>query len=86
LWEKRSKETTGKRDPIASCNKECDFEVKEVKYKDVVSTIKQVYRHEGIMAFTKGVIPRMGINVPSTALSWGTYEMLKSFLSKRAKE
>jgi len=35
---------------------------------------------EGIGAFKKGVLPRMSINVPSTALSWGTYELIKSFL------
>jgi len=32
------------------------------------------------MAFTKGILPRMSINVPSTALSWGTYELIKSCL------
>ena len=32
------------------------------------------------MAFTKGILPRMSINVPSTALSWGTYELIKGFL------
>lgn len=35
------------------------------------------------MAFTRGIIPRMCINVPSTALSWGTYEIIKTFLNVR---
>jgi len=27
-------------------------------------------------------MPRMMINVPSTALSWGTYELVKGILTK----
>ena len=42
--------------------------------------MKYIYRNEGLIAFTKGVLPRMSINVPSTALSWGTYEIVKSLL------
>ena len=35
---------------------------------------------EGPAAFKKGILARMSINVPSTALSWGTYELFKQFL------
>ena len=45
-----------------------------------MDTARYVYKHEGLGAFTKGAIPRMAINVPSTALSWGTYEIIKSTL------
>lgn len=65
---------------------ECEFEVRKVKYKHLFSSIKYIYQHEGIWAFSKGILPRMCINVPSTALSWGTYELLKSLLNKRARE
>lgn len=35
------------------------------------------------MAFSRGIFPRMTINVPSTALSWGTYELMKGlFINK----
>lgn len=53
---------------------DCEFEVKKVRYSDFLTTMKYIYRNEGIWSFTKGVFPRMCINVPSTALSWGTYE------------
>ena len=39
-----------------------------------------IYRTEGLLGFTTGVLPRMSINVPATALSWGSYELIKSFL------
>ena len=62
--------------------KECGFELKKVRYRDFLQTIRLIYQTEGIRAFTKGVGPRMCINVPSTALSWGTYELVKSFIQK----
>lgn len=61
---------------------ECEFEIRKVRYKDLLSTAKYLYKNEGLVAFTKGVVPRMFINVPSTALSWGTYECVKSFLNR----
>ena len=57
-----------------------------MRYRDIVSTIKLVYKNEGTSAFTRGIGPRMLINVPSTALSWGTYELIKGFLSKKNSE
>lgn len=59
---------------------ECEFELKTVRYRDFFQTIKLIYKREGLSAFSKGVGPRMCINVPSTALSWGTYELIKTFL------
>lgn len=64
----------------------CAFEVKHAKYADIKSTVRYILKTEGIMAFSKGVLPRMSINVPSTALSWGTYEAIKSFLDIGQKE
>ena len=49
-------------------------------YTDFKSTVQYIYRTEGAIAFSKGIMARMSINVPSTALSWGTYELIKSFL------
>jgi len=60
----------------------CGFEVKHTRYADIKTTARYIYRNEGLIAFTKGVLPRMSINVPSTALSWGTYEFVKSLLSE----
>jgi hypothetical protein len=67
-------------------NKDCNFEVKPVRYKDVFQTAKYILKNEGIHAFSKGIMPRMCINVPSTALSWGTYELAKSYLTERYKD
>ena len=83
MWDKDRKgsqssctDTAGKVGP----SKDCGFEIKPSRYTDLRATVKYVYRTEGALAFTKGILPRMSINVPSTALSWGTYELIKSFL------
>ena len=60
----------------------CNFEVKKLHYRSVLETTMHVYRTEGMTAFLRGVWPRMTINVPSTALSWGTYEIMKGYLTK----
>jgi solute carrier family 25 protein 39/40 len=53
----------------------------EVKYKNIWSTTKIIYREHGFFkGFFKGVVPRMMANVPSCAISWGTYETIKYFL------
>jgi hypothetical protein len=83
-----NKDEKGKLEAINKTNsekiaQECGFELKKVRYKDFFQTIQLIYKREGLGAFTKGVVPRMGINVPSTALSWGTYELIKSFLASR---
>ena len=63
------------------------FSTKSSRYTDIRATVTYIYRTEGLMAFSKGILPRMSINVPSTALSWGTYELIKSFLiGKKDKE
>ena len=69
-------DTAGKVGP----SRDCGFEVKSSRYTDLRATVKHIYRTEGAIAFTKGILPRMSINVPSTALSWGTYELVKSLL------
>lgn len=66
---------------------DCKFNMRQIKYKDIWSTAKYVYQTEGLLAFTKGVMPRLMINVPATALSWGTYEVMKSVLGvKRERD
>lgn len=54
--------------------------MKKVRYQDFISTVRIIYQKEGIKVFAKGISPRMCINVPSTALSWGTYEVMKGLL------
>lgn len=75
-----------KLNEVDSCKEKCEFEVKPVRYRDFLSTIKQIHSEEGKIAFTKGIFPRMCMNVPSTALSWGTYEIIKSLLNASSRE
>jgi len=59
---------------------ECGFELRKVRYRDFLTTTRIIYQREGASAFAKGVGPRMCMNVPSTALSWGFYELIKTML------
>ena len=62
-------------------NKQAEgFEAAKKRYADIRSTFRYIYQTEGLWAFSKGIFPRMSINVPATALSWGTYELIKSVL------
>jgi solute carrier family 25 (mitochondrial iron transporter), member 28/37 len=88
--DQKSAETANNKANFHECSKtaagetcaggECGFELKKVRYRDFLTTIRYIYTREGLSAFSKGVGPRMCINVPSTALSWGTYELIKNFL------
>jgi Mitochondrial carrier protein len=39
-----------------------------------------MYKTEGISAFTKGIFASILIYLPATALTWGTYELMKAVL------
>ena len=59
----------------------------EIKYKNILSTVKYIYREDGFFrGFFKGLTPRIMSNAPSCAITWGTYEMVKHFLSERANK
>jgi len=60
--------------------KECEFDINSLKYRNVIQSMSYIYSREGLAAFGRGIYPRMTINVPSTAISWGTYEFVKGFL------
>ena len=56
----------------------------EVKYKSILSTAKYIMREDGFFkGFFKGLTPRIMSNAPSCAISWGTYELVKHFLSQK---
>ena len=65
----------------SSTEQYCEFSVKNLKYLDFKTTVKYIYYTEGPLAFTKGIFPRMCINIPATALSWGTYELVKGLIN-----
>ena len=56
---------------------------KKIKYQDILSTIKTIFREEGMRGFVKGCVPRVLTHAPSSAVSWTAYEMIKEFLQKR---
>ena len=56
----------------------------DVKYKDLLSTVKTIRSEEGFRGFTKGMLPRALLSSVSSALSWVAYEFIKNiWLSTR---
>jgi len=53
---------------------------KEIKYRDIMSTIRTILKEEGAKGFVKGVFPRIIAQAPASAISWTTYEMMKKLL------
>lgn len=47
---------------------------------NITEVTKLIYKRHGLLGFSRGLFPLMMINIPSTALSWGTYEIIKSIL------
>jgi hypothetical protein len=57
-----------------------------IKYKSIWSTAKLIYlENGGFKGFFKGVMPRVLASAPSCAISWGTYEAVKHFLTNKSK-
>jgi solute carrier family 25 (mitochondrial iron transporter), member 28/37 len=52
----------------------------KVKYTKISQTIRLIREREGLRAFTKGVSANIVIFMPSTALTWGSYELIKHLL------
>lgn len=65
---------------IKNQNVSCVFEEKQIHYRSIFETVSHIYRNEGIFAFSRGVSARIMLNTPSTAISWGTYEIMKVLL------
>ncbi len=62
---------------------ECGI-ISNVKYKDILSTARLIYKEQGIInGFSRGMIPRVICNALSCAVSWGTYEIFKHFLIEK---
>ena len=52
-----------------------------VRYKGATDAIVRIYKDEGAVAFSRGVLPRVLFHIPSMAICWTTYETCKHFLS-----
>lgn len=69
---------------LAGASAHKDVLVAEVKYKNIFSTVKAIYTESGfVKGFFRGLTPRILSNSPSCAISWGTYEIVKHFLSDK---
>jgi len=52
-----------------------------VRYKGAFDTVRRILAEEGAKAFFKGLKPRLALHMPAAAISWTTYEMMKTLLS-----
>ena len=50
-------------------------------YTSAFSAVSRVYAEEGVAAFGRGMLPRLALHIPASAISWTTYELVKGFLS-----
>jgi solute carrier family 25 (mitochondrial iron transporter), member 28/37 len=50
-------------------------------YSGLVDVARRIYAEEGIASFARGMGPRMLSHAPAVAISWTTYECMKSLLS-----
>lgn len=55
---------------------------RQPKYAGFLEAVRTIVREEGWLAFYTGVMPRMLHAVPSAAMCWGTYEVVKSLLAE----
>lgn len=53
----------------------------KVSYKSAIQVVQHIIREEGLKGFLRGLAPRMLLHAPAVAISWTTYETVKSFLS-----
>lgn len=61
-----------------------DSLVAEIKYKNIFSTMRAINQESGfVKGFFRGLTPRILSNSPSCAISWGTYEVVKHFLTQK---
>ena len=54
---------------------------KKPRYCTIRGTVKLIIQEDGFKAFYRGVIPRMLFVLPGAAVSWSTYEYIKSLLA-----
>merc|ERR1711862_280635 len=66
---------------LQTCNIEnCGTVAAMPKYRGFIDTVFTIWRTEGFFAFFRGSSARACISFPAAAISWGTYETVKSLL------
>ncbi len=61
------------------------IKAEEVKsgIRGAIEIAKHIYRSEGMIGFSRGIVPRIFTQIPSVAVSWSAYEFVKNLLSQR---
>ena len=54
--------------------------IKEV-FKSALQVMRHIIREDGYIGFLRGLTPRMLLHAPAVAISWTTYETVKSLLA-----
>jgi hypothetical protein len=54
----------------------------KVTYKSAIDVAKHIINEEGYTGFLRGLTPRMLLHAPAVAISWTTYETMKTLLSQ----
>lgn len=62
-----------------SCSSTCSSSHQN-HYSGLINTLKTIAKEEGIKGFTRGVVPRLLFHAPAAAISWTSYEFMKSVL------
>ena len=57
--------------------------INKLRYLSIKNTIHHIWSHEGLHGFTKGAVPRSLFFLPSSAVSWATYEYIKQLLAEQ---
>lgn len=52
-----------------------------IKYHTIIDTSLTIFKEEGVAGFFSGLKMRMAIQSVSSAIAWGTYQMVKSTFS-----
>ena len=52
----------------------------EIKYHNILDTTVAIFKEEGVIGFFSGLRMRIAIQSVSSAIAWGTYQVIKSAL------
>lgn len=55
----------------------------DIPISGAIDAISRIWRSAGPGGFFRGIVPRILVNMPSTAICWSTYEYFKFFLTNR---
>ena len=74
-----------KQEPPVTCPRRWTASVvQSPKYTDFSTCVRLIHAEEGFTGFYRGLIPRAALSIPGAAMCWGTYESMKTFLSRVA--